>query len=55
MSNLLDRKADKKIFKHRNDEFEKYLSEQRSRTTFNGIEVAAFSWYKRLLGLGCSI
>ena len=55
MSNLLDRKADKKALKHKNDEFEKYLSEQRSRTTFNGIEVAAFSWYKRLLGLGCSI
>lgn len=34
-----------------NEEFEKYLLEQRTSTTFNGIEVAAFSWYKRLLGL----
>jgi hypothetical protein len=34
-----------------NDEFERYLSEQRLRTTFNGTEVAAFSWYKKLLGL----
>ncbi len=34
-----------------NEEFEKYLMEQRTITTFNGIEVAEFSWYKRLLGL----
>ncbi len=34
-----------------NEEFEKYLLEQRTSTTFNGIEVAEFSWYKRLLGL----
>lgn len=34
-----------------NEEFEKYLLEQRTVTTFNGIEVAEFSWYKRLLGL----
>jgi hypothetical protein len=34
-----------------NEEFEKYLAEQRTSTTFNGIEVAEFSWYKRILGL----
>ena len=34
-----------------NNEFEKYLIEQRTSTTFNGIEVAEFSWYKRFLGL----
>ena len=34
-----------------NNEFEKYLIEQRTCTTFNGIEVAEFSWYKRFLGL----
>jgi hypothetical protein len=34
-----------------NEEFEKYLIEQRTSTTFNGIEVAEFSWYKRILGL----
>ncbi len=33
-----------------NEEFEKYLIEQRTMTTFNGIEVAEFSWYKRILG-----
>lgn len=34
-----------------NDEFEKYLDKQRGYTTFNGIEVARFSSYKKLLGL----
>jgi hypothetical protein len=47
---LLDKTIEKDS--HRgNDDFEKYLSEQRLRTTFNGTEVAAFSWYKKLLGL----
>lgn len=43
--------AEKEVFCKANDEFEKYLVQQRSKTTFNGIEVAAFSWYKRILGL----
>lgn len=34
-----------------NEEFEKYLTEQRTSTTFNGTEVAEFSWYKKILGL----
>lgn len=34
-----------------NEEFERYLIEQRTMTTFNGIEVAEFSWYKKVLGL----
>jgi hypothetical protein len=34
-----------------NEEFDKYLMEQRMSATFNGIEVAEFSWYKKLLGL----
>ena len=34
-----------------NEEFEKYVVEQRTSTTFNGIEVAEFSWYKKLFGL----
>ena len=33
------------------DEFERYLDKQRGYTTFNGIEVAKFSSYKKLLGL----
>jgi hypothetical protein len=34
-----------------NDEFEEYLKKQRIKTTFNGSEIAAFSWYKKVLGL----
>lgn len=48
---LLNRDAKKQVFSCANEEFENYLTEQRIKTTFNGIEVAAFSWYKRLLGL----
>lgn len=49
---ILNRDIEKEVFPHVNDEFEKYLTEQRLKTTFNGIEVAAFSWYKKLLGFG---
>jgi len=34
-----------------NDEFESYLKKQCLKTTFNGSEVEAFSWYKKVLGL----
>lgn len=34
-----------------NDEFEKYLKKQCLKTTFNGIELETFSWYKKVLGL----
>ena len=34
-----------------NDEFENYLKNQCLKTTFNGIEVETFSWYKKVLGL----
>lgn len=33
------------------DEFNDYIKKQQSKTTFNGIEVAAFSWYKKVLGI----
>ena len=52
MVTLLDKNAKKKASPHKTDEFEKYLKEQRLRTTFNGIEIAAFSCYKRLPRLG---
>ena len=51
MVTLIDRTIEKQDFPHTNDEFERYLSEQRLKTTFNGIEVAAFSWYKKILGI----
>lgn len=33
------------------DEFEKYLKKQCLKTTFNGLEMETFSWYKKMLGL----
>lgn len=34
-----------------NDEFDKYLRKQCLKTTFNGLELETFSWYKKMLGL----
>ena len=34
-----------------NDEFENYLKNQCLKTTFNGLELETFSWYKKVLGL----
>ncbi len=34
-----------------NDEFDNYLKRQRVKTTFNGLEIETFSWYKKVLGL----
>ena len=33
-----------------NDEFEAYLKKQCLKTTFNGLEVDSFTWYRRMLG-----
>lgn len=33
------------------DEFESYLQKQCLTTTFNGLEIETFSWYKKVLGL----
>lgn len=33
------------------DEFQNYLKKQCVKTTFNGIEIEEFSWYKKMLGL----
>ena len=34
-----------------NDEFESYLKRQQVKTTFNGLEIETFSWYRKVLGL----
>lgn len=34
-----------------NDEFSHYLKKQCLKTTFNGLELETFSWYKKVLGL----
>lgn len=35
------------------EEFEKYLQKQSLKATFNGCDIETFSWYKRMLGIGC--
>lgn len=35
------------------EEFEKYLKMQSLKTTFNGCDIETFSWYKKMLGIGC--
>ncbi len=47
MTKTETRKAKSKF----NDEFEKYLKKQCMKTTFNGIELETFTWYKKVLGL----
>ena len=49
MVTLIERNMTKDLFQSTKDEFEKYLKEQRLKTTFNGIEVADFSRYRKLL------
>ena len=34
-----------------NEEFQRYLKKQCLRTTFNGLELETFGWYKKVLGL----
>ncbi len=47
-----DLTVEKKVVKSKfNDEFDKYLKSQCLKTTFNGIEIETFSWYKKMLGL----
>jgi len=51
MVTLTEKNSSKKTPNNVNDEFEKYLLRQRMKTTFNGSELAAFSWYKKILGI----
>ena len=34
-----------------NEEFAHYLKKQCLKTTFNGLELETFGWYKKVLGL----
>lgn len=44
-------KKEKRTKSKFNDEFENYLKNQCLKTTFNGLELETFSWYKKVLGL----
>lgn len=46
-------KCTSKITSKFTEEFEKYLKMQALKTTFNGSDVETFSWYKKMLGIGC--
>jgi hypothetical protein len=51
MSTTISEKETKKVKSKFTDEFESYLKNQLTKTTFNGREVESFSWYKKALGL----
>ncbi len=52
MTVLISKTTEDKTTKSKfNDEFENYLKNQCLKTTFNGIELETFSWYKKVLGL----
>lgn len=52
MSVLASKVSKPKTIKSKfNDEFENYLKNQCLKTTFNGVELETFSWYKKVLGL----
>ena len=42
---------EKKVRSKFNEEFDSYLKRQCLKTTFNGVEIETFSWYKKVLGL----
>lgn len=52
MSTLVEKFQGKRVAKSKfNDEFQHYLKKQCLKTTFNGLELETFSWYKKMLGL----
>ena len=51
MASLSTTVQDAIITEQNNDEFENYLKRQQVKTTFNGLEIETFSWYKKVLGL----
>ncbi len=52
MSTLVEKLTKKESAKSKFDvEFQSYLKKQCLKTTFNGLELETFSWYKKMLGL----
>lgn len=51
MASLSTKPQDEISIENVNDEFETYLKRQQVKTTFNGLEIETFSWYKKVLGL----
>ncbi len=54
MSNAVSEvKETSKVSSKFTEEFEKYLQKQSLKATFNGCDIETFSWYKKMLGIGC--
>ena len=55
MSNCVSEvsQTSKKVNSKFTEEFEKYLQKQSLKATFNGCDIETFSWYKKMLGIGC--
>lgn len=55
MSNAVSEveKTSNKVSSKFTEEFEKYLQKQSLKATFNGCDIETFSWYKKMLGIGC--
>ncbi len=53
MASMEVRKSSAPITSKFTDEFEKYLKKQSLKATFNGNDIETFSWYKKMLGIGC--
>ena len=55
MSNVVseNRPSSNSITSKFTEEFEKYLKKQSLKATFNGSDIETFSWYKKMLGIGC--
>jgi hypothetical protein len=51
MTIVASKTKEKRVKSKFNDEFESYLKKQCLKTTFNGLELKTFSWYKKVLGL----
>lgn len=52
MTGLTSKAKKEKVSKSKyTDEFDNYLKTQCLKTTFNGVELETFSWYKKVLGL----
>ena len=48
VSNIKEEKVKPSKFEN---EFDNYLKKQCLKTTFNGLEIETFSWYKKVLGI----
>lgn len=51
MTVTVSKPKEKSIKSKFNDEFTNYLKKQCLKTTFNGVDLETFTWYKKVLAL----